>query len=126
MFRQFIKSSYRQFHHKIRISPTTLSAIGLGVSATVLFAVAGRNAKIIHCDAGSSLDDDELEERGGDGVFKRPKWKDEEYLSTDQILSSGPTWFPPRKSGIVRCDALIVNACVDIQLFFIPINCNSL
>lgn len=121
MFRQFLRSSFRDIQRKTRISSTALTAVG--VSGSLLYLTAGRNSptKVIRCDSGSNLDDDELGlESGSVTGFKRPRWKEEDYLSADRILSSGPTWFPSPKSGVVRCDALIINACVQVgsDLFF--------
>ncbi|KAF9060245.1 phosphatase 2C-like domain-containing protein [Rhodocollybia butyracea] len=104
--------------HPSRTRKTLRTTVTVGVSTTLIcftsFAVAGRN-NTIRCDSG--LDDDEFTTRdtksrknGLIEQFRRPRWEEEEYQSADTTFASGPTWFPNKKSGIVRCDALIVPA----------------
>ncbi|KAJ3769555.1 phosphatase 2C-like domain-containing protein [Lentinula raphanica] len=103
---------------------TTRTLTAVGISTTLIFVTSLAVARsgidyacssktslsVILCDSG--LDDEEnLDGKGlgGSGKFKRPRWTDEECIS-EKVLSSGPIWFPANRTGIKRCDALIVSA----------------
>ncbi|KAF9048137.1 hypothetical protein BDP27DRAFT_1346143 [Rhodocollybia butyracea] len=105
--------------HPSRTRQTLRTTVTVGVSTTLIcvtsFAVAGRNSRnTIRCDSG--LDDEfttrdtKSRKNGLIEQFRRPRWSDEEYQSADTTFASRATWFPNKKSGIVRCDALIVPA----------------
>ncbi|KAL0568664.1 hypothetical protein V5O48_013316 [Marasmius crinis-equi] len=91
--RQFTSSSSRPRHP--------------GVAVAVSFVVAGSTLALatrrkVHCDHEIEEDLDAFPAR-----FQKPKWTITQYLSADQILAGGPSWWPGG-AGIDRCDALTV------------------
>ncbi|KIK51748.1 hypothetical protein GYMLUDRAFT_208435 [Collybiopsis luxurians FD-317 M1] len=115
MFRYWNKTAFRHIQSTRRRIPT--ASLTVGISTTLLcltsLAVAGRNHTTIRLD--SSLEDeisseeDKLKQTAQER-FQRPRWVDEEWLPAENFLYSGPTWWPKKRAGIVRCDALIVTS----------------
>lgn len=116
MFHHVPKSALSQWQpHAQNAQNSRDSRVSTTLICVTSLAVAGRNSNnTIRCDSG--LDDDEFTTRdtksrknGLIEQFRRPRWSDGEYQSADTTFAS---WFPNKKSGIVRCDALIVPAYV--------------
>ncbi|KAK1230078.1 hypothetical protein PQX77_006852 [Marasmius sp. AFHP31] len=79
-----------------------------GAAVAVSLAVAGSTLALasrrkVQCDH-------DVEEDSVDAFparFQKPRWTATQYLSADQILAGGPSWWPVG-AGIDRCDALTV------------------
>ncbi|KAF9266000.1 protein serine/threonine phosphatase 2C [Marasmius fiardii PR-910] len=89
----------------------------LVISSTVTVIVAGSaiamaNGKKIQCDF--DVDDEAEGASASPSRFKKPRWKPAQYLSADEILRGGPSWWP-RRPGIDRCDALTVPSNVESE-----------
>ncbi|KAG7086307.1 hypothetical protein E1B28_002271 [Marasmius oreades] len=96
----------------------------LAISSTFTFVVAGStialaSGKKIQCD--HEVDEDAEGAAAFPSRFHKPKWTASQYLSADEILAGGPSWWPGG-SGIDRCDALTVPSNHDsedyIAVFF--------
>ncbi|KAF5351471.1 hypothetical protein D9757_012870 [Collybiopsis confluens] len=111
------KTAFRRHARPIFSRQVSTSLLTVGISTTLLcltsLAVAGRNHRTIRLDSDLdeeiSSEEDKLKQAAQER-FQRPSWKDEEYYPADRILAAGPTWWPGKKAGIRRCDALIVNS----------------
>lgn len=89
-----------------RPRPRTILAISSTVSVLVAgSAVALANGRKIQCD--SEVDEDFEAQGAFPARFQKPRWTALQYLSADEILAGGPSWWP-KHAGIDRCDALTV------------------
>uniref|UniRef100_A0A0W0GDB1 PPM-type phosphatase domain-containing protein n=1 Tax=Moniliophthora roreri TaxID=221103 RepID=A0A0W0GDB1_MONRR len=80
---------------------TAIAFITIGSALTL----TGRRIK---CDHGSLVDPNQDEGDVFPSRFRKPKWTENQYISADELLAGGPSWWPAETSGIDRCDALTI------------------